>query len=88
MMSWTLKISEAAQADLDYFRAYDSETYNNCYELSKAVAEAPYLGLGKPLKLVDAGGDVWFRRSSLTHRMVYEVFDDVIVVASYRTHLD
>ena len=88
MMSWTLKISETAHADLDYFRAYDPATYRNCYELSKAVAEAPYSGLGKPLKLVEAGGDVWFRRSSLSHRMIYEVFGKVVVVASYRTHLD
>jgi toxin YoeB len=87
-MSWTLKISKQARADLDYFRAYDSEIYRNCYELSKAVVKDPFSGPGKPLKLSGARGEVWFRRTSLEHRMVYQVFDNLIIVASYRTHID
>lgn len=87
-MSWILKISKLARTDLDHFRAYDKSAYRRCYELSKAVEADPYAGPGKPLKLDEAGGDVWFRRTTIEHRMVYEVFQDTIVVASYRTHLD
>ncbi len=87
-MSWTLRISEQARADLDHFRAYDKTAYQNCYELTKAVAADPFAGPGTPLRFLEAGENVWFRRTSLNHRMVYQVFDDVVVVASYRTHLD
>ena len=87
-MPWTVRISKQARADLDHFRAYDRGTYQTCNDLSNAVAVDPYGGPGKPLRLSEAGGEVWFRRTSLEHRMVYEVFDDVVIVASYRTHVD
>ena len=87
-MSWTVQISRRAREDLDYFRAYDRNTYNTCYSLTSSVAIDPCNGTGKPTQAGDLGGNVWFRRITLEHRMVYEVFKDSIIVASYRTHIE
>jgi len=87
-MSWTVKISKQAQTDLDHFRAYDGATYRNCYKLSKAVGKDPFSGPGKPLKIEGVGGSVWCRRTSISDRMVYELFEDSVIVASYRTHIE
>ncbi len=87
-MSWNLKISKQARKDLDHFRAYDRSTYRDCYRLTRSIAVDPYSGPGKPLKIEELNGDVWFRRTSLDNRMVYEVFEHTVKIASYRMHPD
>ena len=87
-MSWTVKISNQARADLDHFRAYDRASYLNCYRLSVAVSKDPFFGPGKPMPIEGLNGNVWCRRTNISDRMVYELFDNSITVASYRTHLE
>ena len=87
-MSWTVRISRQAREDLDYHRAYEPETYRNCYDLTKSVEGNPYEGPGTPQNASALGQGVWFRRLSLQHRMVYEVFENLVVVASYRSHIE
>ena len=87
-MSWKIRISSRAREDLDYLRAYDPKSYAHSYRLTLSVQHNPFEGQGKPTQSIELGPQVWFRRLSLEHRMVYEVFEDHIIVASYRTHLD
>ena len=87
-MSWTVKISKQARTDLDHFRAYDRNTYLNCYRLTAAVSKDPFAGPGKPVRIEGLGGNVWCRRTSLTDRMIYELFGNSIIVASHRTHIE
>ncbi|MBN1687127.1 MAG: type II toxin-antitoxin system YoeB family toxin [Spirochaetales bacterium] len=87
-MSWTINISKQAQADLDHFRAHDRAAYLNCYRLSLALRKDPFSGPGKPAKLQGLTGEVWYRRTSIQDHMVYEVFDNSVTVASYRTHIE
>ena len=87
-MSWKVRISSRAREDLDRLRAYDPASYANSYRLTRSVQQNPYEGQGKPTQAVAMGPRVWFRRLSLEHRMVYEVFEDHVIIASYRTHLD
>lgn len=81
-----LKISEQAKSDLEWYRAHDPKLYKRCFELTPAVESDPYRGIGKPERLADLGGNVWSRRVSLDDRMIYEIFDDMVVVASFRYH--
>jgi len=81
-----LKISEQAKSDLEWFRAHNPKLYARCLELAPEVKEDPLHGAGKPQRLRNLGENVWSRRVSLEHRMVYEVFGDLIVVASFRYH--
>lgn len=81
-----LKISEQAKYDLEWFRAHDPRLYKRCFELAPAVQGDPRGGPGKPRRLASLGGDVWCRRVSIEHRMVYEIFRKVVIVASFRYH--
>ena len=87
-MSWTVRISRQARADLDHFRAHDRSAYLSCHRLSKAVSKDPFGGMGKPRKIESLDGEVWCRRTTLEDRMVYEVFENSVTVSSYRTHIE
>ena len=60
--------------------------YLKCFDLTHAVLKEPFTGIGKPEHLKKLGGNVWSRRVNHEHRMVYEVFDSLIVAAAYRYH--
>jgi len=86
--SWALRISRQAEEDLDWFRRHDRKLYLKCFDLTRAVLMDPHNGIGKPEPLKYLGGDVWSRRVSLEHRMVYEIFGNLIVVAAFRYHYE
>ena len=86
-MSWKVKISEQANKDLTWFRIHEKSLYLKCFDLTLAVIENPHSGIGKPEHLKRLGGNVWSRRVNHEHRMVYEIFDNnLIVVIAYRYH--
>lgn len=84
--SWTLKISDQASQDLVWFRKTNKKNYQKCFDLTLAVLSDPHAGIGKPERLRYLGGNVWSRRITLEHRMVYEIFNNLIVVIAYRYH--
>jgi toxin YoeB len=85
-MSHRIEISPSAEKDLLWFREHDRSLYVKCFDLTRAVAENPREGIGKPEHLKMLGGDVWSRRVSHEHRLVYEIFPDRIVIAAFRYH--
>ena len=86
-MPWSLRISNQARKDLTWFKKKEKALYRKCFDLTLAVLEDPYNGIGKPEHLKRLGGNVWSRRVNLEHRMVYEIFDNrQIVVIAYRHH--
>ncbi len=87
-MSWKVRISKQAREDLDHLRAYSPELYREAFEMTRAVEADPYHGAGAPASAPLLGENVWFRRLSLEHRLVYEIFNSDIIIASYRTHFD
>jgi toxin YoeB len=42
--------------------------------------------MGKPEQLKYEKGEVWSRRVSMQHRMVYRILDDAIVIHSFHGH--
>ena len=84
--SWSIKISSQAIDDLSWFRRTDRKIYSKCFDLTLAVLENPFEGIGKPEPLKSLGSNIWSRRVNLEHRMVYEIFNKLIVVAAYRYH--
>lgn len=86
-MTWNLKISRQAEKDLSWFRKNEKPLYIKCFDLTLAVLENPYTGIGKPEHLKRLGGNVWSRRVNLEHRMVYEIYENKqIIVIAYRYH--
>ena len=85
-MSHRIEISPSAENDLQWFREHDRSLYLKCFDLTRALAENPREGIGKPEHLKMLGGNVWSRRANHEHRLVYEIFPDRVVVAAYRYH--
>jgi toxin YoeB len=84
--SWSLRLSSQAEKDLAWFRKKNRKLYQKCFDLTLAVIKDPMTGIGKPESLKYLSGNVWSRRVSLEHRMVYEIFDNLVIVAAYRYH--
>lgn len=55
-------------------------------ELVEAVLREPFVGIGKPELLRYLGSDVWSRRISQGHRLVYLVSSDRVEYLQARYH--
>ena len=55
-------------------------------ELVEAIRRDPFDGLGKPEPLRHLGGNIWSRRITQEHRLVYSIKADRILFAQARYH--
>jgi toxin YoeB len=72
--------------DLRYWVEKDRRTALRIMTLIEAVMRDPFTGTGKPEPLRYPGSDVWSRRTSQEHRLVYVVSDNRIDVLQARYH--
>lgn len=72
--------------DLRYWVQNDRKTALRCLDLVAAVMRDPVTGIGKPEHLRYLGGDVWSRRLTQEHRVVYMVRPDRIDFLQARYH--
>ena len=87
-MSWKVRISKRALEDLDQLRAHDSTLYSQAYLMVRSIEKDPFDGIGSPGRLTLIGPNVWYRRLSLVHRIVYEVSEELVVIVSFRLHIE
>lgn len=59
--------------DLRYWVQVDRKVALRCLDLIEAVLRDPFAGMGKPERLKYLGADVWSRRLTQEHRLVYLV---------------
>jgi toxin YoeB len=72
--------------DLRYWIKTDRRNALRLIDLVEDVIRNPFTGLGKPEPLKYIGPNVWSRRLSLEHRIVYVVRDDRIRFLQARYH--
>ncbi len=72
--------------DLRYWVEKDRRTALRILTLIEAVLRDPFTGIGKPEPLKYLGADVWSRRITQEHRLVYVVSDDRIDFLQARYH--
>lgn len=72
--------------DLRFWVRSDRRTALRVLKLVEAVVRDPFRGIGKPEPLRHLGGNVWSRRVTQEHRLVYEVRDDRIDFLQARYH--
>ncbi len=72
--------------DLRYWVDTDRKTALRCLDLVEAVLRDPFAGPGKPERLKYLGPDVWSRRLTQEHRVVYLVRHDRIDFLQARYH--
>ncbi|MCC7262490.1 MAG: Txe/YoeB family addiction module toxin [Candidatus Latescibacteria bacterium] len=72
--------------DLRYWVQVDRRIALRVLELVEAVMRDPFKGIGKPEPLRHLGADIWSRRISQEHRLVYLVRDQQIDFLMARYH--
>ena len=72
--------------DLQYWIKTDRRNAARVLDLVLDVLSNPFTGLGKPEPLKYLGSNIWSRRLSLEHRVVYLVRDDRICFLQARYH--
>ncbi len=72
--------------DLRYWVDADRRTALRLMDLVEAILRDPYNGIGKPERLRHLGGNVWSRRLTSEHRVVYAVQEDRVDFVQARFH--
>lgn len=72
--------------DLQYWIKTDRRNAARVLEITLDVLRDPFSGLGKPEPLKYLGPNIWSRRLSLEHRVVYLVRDNRIDFLQARYH--
>ena len=72
--------------DLAFWVKQDRRVANKIVRLIKEILKNPFHGIGKPEHLKYFGADVWSRRITQEHRIVYKVSEDRIDFLSCRYH--
>jgi len=74
------------RADLRYWVEADRRTALRILELVEAIMRDPFGGIGKPEPLKYLGGDIWSRRITQEHRLVYIIQAERIDFLQARYH--
>lgn len=72
--------------DLEWWVTTKPKIAGKLLGLMEASLRDPFEGIGKPEPLKQLGPNIWSRRLTEEHRMVYVVFDDRIVFVQGRYH--
>ena len=89
-MIWRILILQKAEEDLGWFRKNDRRHYVKCFDLVREISREPRRGTGKPEKLKYFDREVWSRRVSHEHRLVYVIYaeDELIEIVSCKSHYE
>ena len=87
MSSYILRFSEQAKEDIrNHKKSGNKAVVNKITLLLEELTEHPFVGTGKPEQLKYELAGLWSRRINQEHRLVYQVFDDVVVILSAKGH--
>ena len=76
-----------AKEDIDYWKkSGNASILKKIRKLIEAIMQSSFEGIGKPEALKYNLTGCWSRRINKEHRIVYEVFDDKIIVHSLKGH--
>lgn len=80
----------AARAWDDYlfWQKYDKKIMQKINRLIEDIERSPFKGLGKPEPLKYEPKGYWSRRIDETHRLIYRVEKNNLMIAQCRSHYD
>jgi toxin YoeB len=82
-----VKYTIDADKHLEFWKkSGDKAVLKKIAELTRAILENPYQGIGKPEQLKHEMSDRWSRRITREHRFVYAIKDDILYVYSLKGH--
>lgn len=83
-----LSFHPQAWEDYLYWQQTDKATLRRINLLIREIQRDPFEGIGKPEPLKFNFSGYWSRRIDDTHRIVYKVGDDEVIIAQLRGHYD
>ncbi|MER3481933.1 MAG: Txe/YoeB family addiction module toxin [Meiothermus sp.] len=83
---WQALFTPVFLEDLRDWVKNDRKTALRVFNLIEAVLRDPFDGLGKPQPLKHLGSNIWSRRITQEHRLVYQVSDEQISFLQARYH--
>ncbi|QGH61356.1 Txe/YoeB family addiction module toxin [Serratia proteamaculans] len=78
--------AEQSWADYLYWQQTDKKMLKRVDELIREIQRSPMAGIGKPEPLKHNLSGFWSRRIDTEHRLVYQVTDDSLLIASCCYH--
>jgi toxin YoeB len=81
-----LVVEKECLEDLRWWVETDRKTALRVFALIEALMRTPFEGIGKPELLRHLGPNLWSRRITNEHRLVYLVTDDRIHLLQARYH--
>lgn len=76
-----------AKEDLNFWiKSKNKNLLKRIAQLTEAITQNPYKGIGKPEALKYQLTGKWSRRISLEHRYIYQIKDNQLIVFSLRGH--
>jgi len=82
-----LTFTPRAWGDYEWWADHDRQTFKKIRALIKETLRTPYVGTGKPERLkYQSDGDIWSRRITQEHRLIYVVDGNAIVILAARFH--
>lgn len=78
--------SEKSWDDYLYWQNTDKQVLKKINQLIKDIQRNPFEGIGKPEPLKHQFSGFWSRRITDEHRLVYEITQNSIAIASCRYH--
>ena len=81
-----LIFSDIAWSDYLYWQKNDKKTLKRINELIKDIQRNKYAGIGKPEALKHKLSGYWSRRINSSHRFVYRIENNCILIAQLRYH--
>ncbi len=89
-MTWKILILEKAETDLTWFRQKDRRCYVKAFDLIREISKEPGTGTGKPERLKHFDREIWSRRISREHRLVYVVYQEesLVEIVSCKSHYE
>ena len=80
-MKYFVDFSDEAKEDVRKLRkSGDKQALKKLDRLLVELENHPTTGTGKPERMKHRLGDVWSRRITDKHRLVYEIFEEVVLV--------
>ena len=81
-----LIFSDEAWEEYLYWQSRDKKIVKKINTLIKDIKREPFDGLGKPEPLKHQLSGYWSRRINEEHRLVYEIFEESVILISCRYH--
>ncbi|BFQ95189.1 Txe/YoeB family addiction module toxin [Enterococcus cecorum] len=81
-------MSKNAWEDFEYWLNHYKAVAKKIRRLIKEIQREPFRGIGKPEPLKNQWSSYWSRRITDEHRLVYNIYNDTLIIVQARYHYD